>query len=77
MDDPNKVKQAIAGREQVKQETFGPDKVEQAAADHGQGRLNRRRPARLERASWLLPAVDGCQAGVSVWGQNFDVVRTI
>ena len=28
MDDPDKVKQAIAGPEKVKQEAFGQDKVE-------------------------------------------------
>ena len=57
MDDPDKVKQATAGPEQVKQEAFGPDKFEQAAASHRQGRLNRRRLARLEveGAGWLLP----------------------
>ena len=77
MGDPDKVKQATAGPEQVKQEAFGPDKFEQAAASHRQGRLNRRRLARLEGAGWLLPALDGCQAGISVWGRNFDVVRTI
>ena len=75
MDDPNKVnKQATAGPEQVKQEAFGLDKFQQAAAGHGQGRLNKRRLTQLEKAGWLLPALDGRQAGISVWGRNFDVV---
>ena len=79
MDGLDKVKQATAGPEQVKQEAFGPDKFEQAATDNRQGRLNRRRLAQLEGAcaGWLLPALDGCQTGISVWGWNFDVVRTI
>ena len=50
MDDPDKVKQATTGPEKVKKDTFRPDKVEQAAAGHGQGRLNRWRQARLEGA---------------------------
>ena len=67
MDDPDKVKQATSGLENIKQEAFEPDKVEQAAAGHGQGRMNRWRPTRLEGAGWLLPALDGCQAGINVW----------
>ena len=56
MGDPDKVKQATAGPEQVKQEAFGPDKFQQAAASHRQGRLNRRRLARLGRWSRLAAA---------------------
>ena len=76
MNDSDKVKQATSGPEQVEQEILGPDKYEQAATSHGQGRLNRRQLARLEGAcaGWLLPALDGCQAGISVWARNFDVV---
>ena len=66
MDDPDKVKQATASPEQVKQEAFGPDKFEQAAASHRQGRLNRRRLARLGRAREQAGCclLDGCQAGI-------------
>ena len=70
MDDPDKVKQAIASPEKIEQEVFGTDKVEQAATVPTRG-------SRLAAASFRFMSSGDQRVGSEIRCSSYDLIPTV